>query len=72
VPFTREFLWKGGKAWNEYMLRGGKRKQRIVPDFLIGAFSGLRAHMIITGDEGFCKEQFNLQVHYPSQLDAIR
>lgn len=72
LPFTREVLWEAGKAWKEYMLRGGKRRQRIVPDFLIGAFSSLKAEAIITRDEGFYKEHFNLQVHYPSQLYALK
>ena len=26
LPFTRDILWKGGKAWKDYILRGGNEK----------------------------------------------
>ena len=64
IPFTRELLWNGGKAWKEYISRGRKRKQRIVPDFLIGAFSKVKIDTIITRDVGFYKEHFQLEVNY--------
>jgi predicted nucleic acid-binding protein len=63
-PFTREILWEGGKAWKDYVSRGGKRKDRIIPDFLIGAFSSLKAEAIITRDSAFYKEHFQLEVYY--------
>jgi len=37
-PFIRDVLWKGGKAWKDYILRGGKRKDRIIPESFIGTF----------------------------------
>jgi len=64
LPFTREILWKGGKAWKEYILRGGKRKERIIPDFLIGAFSSVKTEAIITRDRGFYKEYFQIDTYY--------
>ena len=63
-PFTSEILWKAGEAWNEYRSRGGKRKDRILPDFLIGAFTSMRAEWIVTRDKGFYKKNFSLKVFY--------
>jgi len=63
-PFTREMLWKAGRAWKDYVSKGGKRKQRIIPDFLIGAFSSVKAEAIMTRDQGFFKERFQLEVYY--------
>ena len=65
VPFTREVLWKGGEVWKAYVSRGGKRKDRIIPDFLIGAFSSLKAQAIITRDRDFYGEHFQIKVYYP-------
>ena len=65
VPFTREVLWKGGEVWKDYVSRGGKRKDRIIPDFLIGAFSSLKAQAIITRDRDFYREHFQVKVYYP-------
>ena len=64
LPFTRDILWKGGKAWKDYILRGGKRKNRIIPDFLIGAFSSVKADAIITRDKGFYKKYFHIDPYY--------
>ena len=64
LPFTREILWKAGREWKAYVGRGGKRKDRIIPDFLIGAFSSVKAEAIITRDKGFYKEHFQLDVFY--------
>jgi len=64
LPFTREILWKAGREWKSYVNGGGKRKERIMPDFLIGAFSCLKAEAIITRDKAFYKAQFQLEVYY--------
>ena len=64
LPFTREVLWKAGREWKSYARRGGKRKDRIIPDFLIGAFSCVKAEAIITRDKGFYKTYFQLNVYY--------
>jgi len=64
LPFTRDMLWKGGKAWKDYILKGGKRKDRIISDFLIGAFSSVKAEEIITRDSGFYKKYFHIDAYY--------
>ena len=63
-PFTREVLWKAGREWKDYVARGGKRKDRIIPDFLIGAFSSVKADSLITRDKGFYKEYFQIDIFY--------
>lgn len=63
-PFTREILYKAGTEWKNYLLRGGKRKDRIMPDFLIGAFSSMKADSLITRDKGFYKEYFQIDLFY--------
>ncbi len=64
LSFTREVLWKGGKAWKKYILRGGKRKDRIIPDFLIGAFSSVKTEAIITRDRDFYRKYFDIDTYY--------
>jgi len=64
LPFTRETLWMAGKVWKGYISRGGKRKDRILPDFLIGAFSSIKAGAIITRDKDFYKRIFRIEVYY--------
>ncbi len=63
-PLTREVLWKAGRAWKDYVSRGGKRKDRIIPDFLIGAFSSVKGDLLITRDKGFYKEHFQIEIFY--------
>ena len=64
LPFTRETLWMAGKVWKSYISRGGKKKDRILPDFLIGAFSSIKAGAIITRDKDFYKRIFRIKVSY--------
>ena len=63
-PFNREMLWMAGEVWKGYRSRGGKRKNRILPDFLIGAFTRINAKSIVTRDKTFYEKNFSLQVYY--------
>ena len=63
-PFNREMLWMAGEVWNDYRSRGGKRKDRILPDFLIGAFSRIKTESIVTRDKNFYEKNFSLPVYY--------
>ena len=63
-PFNREMLWMAGEVWNDYRSRGGIRKDRILPDFLIGAFTSIKAESIVTRDKNFYEKNFSLQVYY--------
>lgn len=55
---TRSILARAGAAWREYRRRGGKR-DRIAPDFLIGAHADERTGTLLTRDEDFYKTNFN-------------
>jgi len=56
-----------GAAWAEYRRRGGKR-DRVVPDFLIGAHAILDADRLVTRDRGFYRSYFSeLEVFDPSR-----
>jgi len=54
-PFTREVLHTAGIWWKEFLKRGGKRKNRILADFLIAAFAGQTSQALITRDAFFEK-----------------
>jgi predicted nucleic acid-binding protein len=54
-PFTREALHLSGFWWKKYLMDGGKRRNRILADFLIAAFAKERAHALITRDAFFSR-----------------
>jgi len=54
-------LWEAGRIWKEYLKRGGKRKNRILPDFIIGAFAKLNADAFITRDKKFYQKYFHIK-----------
>ena len=59
---SEEVLWDAGKNWKAYLNRGGKRKERILPDFIIGAFAKLNADAFITRDKRFYQKHFDLEI----------
>jgi predicted nucleic acid-binding protein len=63
-PFDQMCADIAGQLWREYRRRGGSR-ERIVPDFLIGAHAQVRGGRLLTRDRGFYKQWFgDLQLLY--------
>ncbi len=58
---TPDVLWQAGLAWKEYLNRGGKRENRILPDFIIGAFAKQSVDSFVSRDKGFYKKHFSLK-----------
>lgn len=57
VGGTLQAALDAGKAFSQYLHRGGKRG-RIIADFLIGAHARHHADRLLTRDAGFMKEYF--------------
>jgi predicted nucleic acid-binding protein len=58
---TPDVLWQAGLVWKEYLKKGGKRENRILPDFIIGAFAEHSADILVTRDKRFFKKHFSLK-----------
>jgi hypothetical protein len=56
-PLTREAHFLASRAWRLYRRRGGKRN-RILPDFLIGAHAQQQASRLLSRDRGFYRALF--------------
>jgi predicted nucleic acid-binding protein len=54
---TKDSAYLAGRHWHDYRRSSGKR-QRIITDFLIGAFAELQAESFLTRDRGFYGKYF--------------
>jgi len=57
VPYPREAVYLAGKAFKRYRRQGGRRN-RILPDFMIGAHAVAAGVHLLTRDRGFYRQSF--------------
>ena len=57
VRANTDTLYKAGQLWLKYR-KQQKTRDRIIPDFIIGAFSMIQGDRLITRDRGFYREYF--------------
>jgi len=56
-PFPKDAIYKAGQALLRYRKRGGRR-ERILPDFMIGAHALVEGVALLTRDRGFYRDYF--------------
>jgi hypothetical protein len=63
---NQEALFLASRTWRTYRKQGGRR-ERILPDFLIGAHAQIQAAQLLSRDRGFYAKMFpSLTITYPS------
>ncbi|MEI6789557.1 MAG: type II toxin-antitoxin system VapC family toxin [Myxococcaceae bacterium] len=67
-PIDRDSAILAGIFWQNYLNAGGKKRERVAADFLIGAHARNHGERLLTRDKGFFREHFRgLTVISPSQ-----
>ena len=62
---NNQIAYFAGLKWSEYRRAGGSR-QRVLPDFFVGAHAYLKGDCLLTRDRGFYKTYFpELKVVHP-------
>ena len=67
APSSAESASLAGEMYREFLKRGGKR-DRVVPDFLIGAHALIHADRLLARDRGYFRNYFkDLKVWIPGE-----
>jgi predicted nucleic acid-binding protein len=56
-PLNQEALFLASRIWRTYRKQGGRR-ERVLPDFLIGAHAQIQAAGLLSRDRGFYAKMF--------------
>jgi predicted nucleic acid-binding protein len=64
---TRDTQFLASRAWRTYRQQGGRR-ERVLPDFLVGAHAQKQASRLLSRDRGFYRQMFpSLNLRDPSR-----
>lgn len=64
-----EIAFLAGETWKNYR-QSGRKKERIIADFLIGAHALMKSHRLLTRDRGFYKDYFKNLIIMNPQYDS--
>lgn len=58
IPVNNDASYLAGRLWLNYR-KNNKTRERIITDFLIGAFARIQSDQFLTRDRGFYRNYFN-------------